>query len=241
MALGSHAMPVAPHMMAAAPNGMMHAGRPMGGQPVVGARVGARPSGLRSGSRNLSTSRNTVRSSGTRRRFDSDRVGNDRNRRPECSSGAPGLGFDEVHLAAVCGPGSIEGGLGSSFFFPFSDGGFSVPGAPAVDDAAATTEAQDSEDSEVKVRDRGRRTRVTREEPAPVSHPDVAAARETGEYVFVRKDGTVFFAVAYTWENGTLRYVTNEGLRRSVARDLLDLNATQQFNEQLGSNFRLPA
>jgi hypothetical protein len=74
-----------------------------------------------------------------------------------------------------------------------------------------------------------------------VSEPNVTPARETGEYVFVRKDGTVFFAVAYTWENGTLRYVTNEGLRRSVARDLLDLNATQQFNEQLGSNFRLPA
>jgi hypothetical protein len=57
----------------------------------------------------------------------------------------------------------------------------------------------------------------------------------------VRRDGTVFFAVGYAWENGTLHYVTREGLRRNVARDSLDLNATQQFNEQRGLNFRLPA
>jgi hypothetical protein len=54
----------------------------------------------------------------------------------------------------------------------------------------------------------------------------------------VRRDGTVFFAVAYAWENGTLRYVTSEGLRRSVAHETLDLSATQQFNEQRGLNFR---
>jgi hypothetical protein len=34
--------------------------------------------------------------------------------------------------------------------------------------------------------------------------------------------------------------VTNEGLRRSVAVDLLDLDATKQFNEQRGLSFRLP-
>jgi hypothetical protein len=63
----------------------------------------------------------------------------------------------------------------------------------------------------------------------------------SSEYVFVRKDGTVFFAVAYTWENGMLRYITREGLRRNASSDSLDLNATQQFNEQRGVNFRLPA
>jgi hypothetical protein len=61
------------------------------------------------------------------------------------------------------------------------------------------------------------------------------------EYVFVRRDGTVFFAVAYSWENGSLRYISSEGMRRSVSRDTLDLNATQQFNEQRGMTFRSPA
>jgi hypothetical protein len=58
--------------------------------------------------------------------------------------------------------------------------------------------------------------------------------------VFVRRDGTLFFAVAYSWESGNLSYVTQEGFRRSVPRDALDLDATQQFNEQRGLNFRIP-
>jgi len=64
--------------------------------------------------------------------------------------------------------------------------------------------------------------------------------RDADEFVFVRRDGTVFFAVAYAWENGALRYVTPEGLRRIVARDALDLAATQQFNEQRGLFFQSP-
>jgi hypothetical protein len=78
--------------------------------------------------------------------------------------------------------------------------------------------------------------------PAPPPIEEASAApRPTEEFVFVRRDGTVFFAVAYAWENGVLRCVTSEGLRRSVTRETLDLNATQQFNEQRGLNFRLPA
>jgi hypothetical protein len=38
-----------------------------------------------------------------------------------------------------------------------------------------------------------------------------------------------------------LRYVTQEGLRKSVAGNALDLGATQQFNEQLGLSFHAPA
>src|ERR1700720_2005456 len=48
-------------------------------------------------------------------------------------------------------------------------------------------------------------------------------------------------AVAYTWQNGTLRYITPDGLRHTIRRDALDLNATQQFNEQRGLNFQAPA
>jgi hypothetical protein len=79
--------------------------------------------------------------------------------------------------------------------------------------------------------------------PGPAA-PEVEAAnpaRENDEFVFVRRDGTVFFAVAYAWENGTLRYVTSEGLRRTVKQDALDMGATQQFNEQRGVIFRAPA
>jgi hypothetical protein len=74
-----------------------------------------------------------------------------------------------------------------------------------------------------------------------VPAPQTAAELEAEQYVFVRRDGTVFFAAAYAWENGTLRYITREGLRRTLTADKLDLDATQRFNEQRGLTFRLPA
>jgi hypothetical protein len=69
----------------------------------------------------------------------------------------------------------------------------------------------------------------------------VTPQKQSEQYVFVRRDGTVFFAVAYSWEEGNLFYVTQDGLRRSVTSDLLDLDATQQFNEQRGLTFKAPA
>src|SRR5882762_4297990 len=76
-------------------------------------------------------------------------------------------------------------------------------------------------------------------EPEADSAP--APPREEEQYVFVRRDGSLVFAVAYTWESGTLRYITPDGLRRTIGRDALDIEATQQFNEQRGVNFRAPA
>jgi hypothetical protein len=38
-----------------------------------------------------------------------------------------------------------------------------------------------------------------------------------------------------------LQYVTEEGLRRTVALNALDLDATTQFNEQRGVSMRPPA
>ena len=64
---------------------------------------------------------------------------------------------------------------------------------------------------------------------------------DASEYVFVRRDGGLLFAVAYSWDNGTLQYVTRDGVRKSVTQDALDMNATLQFNEQRGLNFRVPA
>ena|SRR6266550_986777 len=58
---------------------------------------------------------------------------------------------------------------------------------------------------------------------------------------FVRRDGTAFFAVANSWEKGTLHYISSQGLPRTITEDTLDLDATRQFNEQRGLSFRLPA
>jgi hypothetical protein len=158
----------------------------------------------------------------------------------------PGLGFDVTHVAATRGPGAVGAGRhsrgGVAAFFPIFDGGYFVTPQTAVEEEPAETAPQayngpqdyDSYDSRPRARYRDQ------PEMAPPAVNPSAPVRDSEQYVFVRRDGTIIFAVAYTWEKGSLRYVTNEGLRRSVAVDLLDLDATKQFNEQRGLSFRLP-
>jgi len=156
-------------------------------------------------------------------------------------SAVPGLGFDFVHFAATHpNAGRRHRRINQiGGFFPFFDGGFVIPSAPIVEEVAPVETVQDEEEA---VEEAPRRARVTVVQPSPaptVREPE--SVRNVEEYVFVRRDGTVFFAVAYSWENGALRYITNQGLRGTVLREALDLSATQQFNEQRGLNFRLPA
>jgi hypothetical protein len=224
---GGHSMTVAPMMVGhVAPSGA-RAARP-GARMVV--RTGAPHS------RMATTVRSTGRPVALRRHVDFD----DRELKPGCST-VPGLGFDVPHLAAVCGPEAVGAGRsGDQVFFPFLDSGFIIPSSLAIGEQGAAPEPQQAEDAEAEAGEAPRRTKVSRQGPAPEIEVASAAPRQSEEYVFVRRDGTVFFAVAYAWENGTLRYITSEGLRRSLARDALDLDATQQFNEQRGMNFRLP-
>ena len=155
----------------------------------------------------------------------------------------PGLGFDFPHLAAV-NPrhGRRRGFFGGDVPFGFG-GGFLMSPEIVVENPQAVEEAQQAapEDSTQanaigvdSARD-SQRTYVPRTNPAP--EPPV----DTSEYVFVRRDGGLLFAVAYSWDNGTLRYVTRDGVRKTVTQDALDMTATQQFNEQRGLSFRVPA
>jgi hypothetical protein len=163
--------------------------------------------------------------------------------------GVPGLGFDYAHLAATR-PNQFRGrrdrGNGA-VLFPFFDGGYFVPTGTDVvaadnggGEGPLVDDSQVAEDEGGPVDRPGPRARSLDRMPVvdygpPAPQPDVP------EYVFVRRDGTVFFAVAYSWEQGSLKYVSSEGLRRTVAREKLDLGATQQFNEQRGMVFRAPA
>jgi hypothetical protein len=163
-------------------------------------------------------------------------------------SNVPGLGFDYPHLAAVSGNRRNHGGrFGGGFPFGFS--GFllgpsiieqDVPvGEPQVADAQSSVSDEQQIADDAPVQRSPRRSRSARPvEPEADSAP--APPREEEQYVFVRRDGGLVFAVAYAWESGTLRYITPDGLRRSIGRDALDLDATQQFNEQRGLNFRAP-
>jgi hypothetical protein len=168
-------------------------------------------------------------------------------------SNVPGLGFDAVHVAATRGNRAGVGrdrdhdrGRRNEFgvLFPFFDGGgYYVPTGPDISgdvpgDGQGVDDAEDQgpgPDDRPYPYDRapGSANRPPAEQPGPQAN--------VPEYVFVRRDGTVFFAVAYSWDQGSLRYISSEGTRRSVSRDTLDLKATEEFNEQRGLTFRSPA
>jgi hypothetical protein len=153
----------------------------------------------------------------------------------------PGLGFDFPHLAAVSGHNHFgRGFLGG---VPFFDGGF-LFGAPFViieQPGEAQPEAEDVIAGNAMEADPVRRTRrVYEAQPAAGTAGD-SAAEEVEQYVLVKRDGALEFAVAYSWVDGNLRYITPDGKRRTLGRDALDLHATEQFNEQRGIEFHAPA
>jgi hypothetical protein len=161
----------------------------------------------------------------------------------------PGLGFDFPHLAAVSGNRRLHGRRFFGGGAPFGFGGFLFGPSVIVEEVPVAAESQPTLIEEEVADDApeaprpARRARTSRElsEPQPESTVVSAPQPDPEQFVFVRRDGGLVFAVAYSWDNGTLRYVTPEGLRRTMGRDALDLSATQQFNEQRGLNFRAPA
>jgi hypothetical protein len=164
----------------------------------------------------------------------------------------PGLGFDYPHLAAVSGNRHSHGNRFANGGFPFGFSGFllspsvipeevPVPDSQPADAQSSAVDDQEIADDAAPVQRAPRRSRSARRiEPEADTAPP-APLRDEEQYVFVRRDGSLVFAVAYAWESGTLRYITPDGLRRSIGRDALDLDATQQFNEQRGIDFRAPA
>jgi hypothetical protein len=62
---------------------------------------------------------------------------------------------------------------------------------------------------------------------------------ELGEFVLVRRDGSVILAFGFTQRDNRVVYVTQEGLRRSIPLADLDVDATQRMNENRGTEVRL--
>jgi hypothetical protein len=159
------------------------------------------------------------------------------------SGSVPGLGFDFVHTAATH-PNGVNGRHhrfnNGAVLFPFSGGGYFLPTESIVE---GQDEGQPEEDAQDEVVPAERPARVRSVDRAPLKPvlDEPVPQTDVPEFVFVRRDGTVFFAVAYSWEKDALRYISSEGLRRTVSRETLDLDATQHFNEQRGMTFRAPA
>jgi hypothetical protein len=151
----------------------------------------------------------------------------------------PGLGFDYAHFAAVH-PGAFHhfhgGGvvpfIGGGIYVPFEYYGESYP-AP---EQPAEPQAEPEQAQAAPQQDYSAPPNY-----APRRERSTSALAPSPEYIFVRRDGSVFFAVAYSFGNGSLQYITQDGLRRVIPVNTLDLDATSQFNEQRGLSFRSPA
>ncbi len=81
-------------------------------------------------------------------------------------------------------------------------------------------------------------------QPVPEEHARAGSSTlndSLAEFVFVERDGSKLYAVAYSFLDNRLHYVTKDGIRHTVTLDSLDLGTTQKLNEQLGNTINLPS
>jgi hypothetical protein len=80
------------------------------------------------------------------------------------------------------------------------------------------------------------KSRAANAEPPPPVEP----LRDAGDFVLVRRDAGLLFAVAFTTGSDRLTYVTHEGVRRTLPLAELDFDATERINEERGTPLQLP-
>lgn len=165
----------------------------------------------------------------------------------------PGLGFDFVNFAAVNSSLGVQafidpvtqwriatalrlqgfgfGGGIAPFFAPYG-GGPIVMESPAAVAPPTETPAQPP----IVV------VAPPAAQPAAQTLPGAQdqPLPDPGEFVLVQRDGRLLFAVAFTSDPGRVVYITKEGLRRSVALDQLDVDATVRMNEERGTSIQIP-
>jgi len=111
---------------------------------------------------------------------------------------------------------------------PFVGGGIYVPYPVYMEGGAPTEPAVESSPAETEqpVQEAAANPVETPVRPYANSR---APAEPDSQYVFVRQDGTVFFAVAFTFDSANLRYITRDGFRKTAPWRALTLrHATVQ-------------
>ncbi len=163
----------------------------------------------------------------------------------------PGLGFDYAHLAALTRNSTVSDisvlttaqqlALARSLTPVVSFGGAFIPTPAQVivvqqpPVVVIQQPAMAEDDLEPVARARPAQPRETAE-PARAPEP----LRDVGEFVLVRRDGRLVFAVAFTAEGDQLTYITPEGVRRALPLAELDIETTRRMNEERGTSIRLP-
>jgi len=142
-------------------------------------------------------------------------------------------------------------GYGAAYFIPvpyYYGDASAQPEEQAQEAPAERVEAAPEEN--VDAQQTGTAEAAEQDDQRPVESRDyaqqatgsAAALNESlAQFVFVQRDGTKVYAVAYSFMSDRLHYVTKDGARHTVALDALDLDATQKLNEQLGNTINLPS
>jgi len=129
----------------------------------------------------------------------------------------------------------------TGILLPFFGGAFYVP-VSYVSDSATQEDVQENASTDPS---EANDPQESAEEPPsygsapPRAHSD-SLNDAFSEFVFVQRDGSTFYAVAYSLLKDKVQYVTRDGVRRTLALDSLDFNATQKFNEERGNTIHLP-
>jgi len=163
----------------------------------------------------------------------------------------PGLGFDYAHLAAVTRNLRVSDisvlstaqrlALARSLtpVVPFGGAFIPTPAQVIVVQQPPVVVVQQSampeDELEPVARTRPAQPRET-VEPARAPEP----LHDAGEFVLVRRDGRLVFAVAFAAEGDQLTYVTREGVRRALPLAELDIETTRRMNEERGTIIHLP-
>lgn len=165
----------------------------------------------------------------------------------------PGLGFDYAHLAAVSGglgfntPSTRVGRHfhGSGFITPVFFGGY-----PYYPDEADYLPPQQQQPQVIVIQQPVPMTVMQQAAPsasgdsvnnnAASTPPSIAPSpvRDVGEFVLERRDGKILFATVYSIVGSDLRYVTPEGIRRTIPMAELDADATRAMNEARGTTLQ---
>lgn len=163
----------------------------------------------------------------------------------------PGNGFDYSHFFAVH-PNWGSPILTAGVVVPFGGGGgfylpipyYSAPSAPEEEQGPPPPPPGYYPPEQYQGQNQGNngQNQVSAQQPTPAPAPAYSAPSEpVYEYVFVKRDGTKIFAVAYSLTKDNLQYITKEGLRRTLPLTALDFEATQKSNEERGNTVTLPS
>jgi len=173
----------------------------------------------------------------------------------------PGQGFDFAHLAAINSGAGVRAlidpvtqhqlallrdirrespqatGFFPNFFpgfYPSVEQSAAEPSQPTIIVVPQAAPAADQYPDRYP-----ERARAPSVETPMLAQP-IEPTHDAGDFVLVRRDGGLLFAVAFTQGGGRITYISRDGVRRGLMLADLDIAATVSMNEERGTPLQFP-